>query len=162
MTFERYTLRIEQDTPWGILVRHHHRPGRHDMAAQYGIGCVLDTPYEDTVANVRAALKDEGFGVITEIDVRATMKEKLGIEGDDYVILGACNPALAHKVLTAEPELGLLLPCNVVVRATAEGTRVSAIDPMMMVQMEDNPVLDEVAAEVRTRLDRVLESLNRA
>jgi uncharacterized protein (DUF302 family) len=128
-------------------------------ATAYGMGHTVQSTYADTVQRTRAALAEEGFGVITEIDVRATMQEKLGIETDDYVILGACIPKLAHRALAAEPELGLLLPCNVVVYATDAGTRVSAIDPKVMMGMVDNPVLAEIADEVRTRLERALAKI---
>lgn len=125
----------------------------------YGFGHLVAAPFADVLARTRSALKAEGFGVITEIDVRATMKEKLGVDESPYTILGACNPALAHRALGAERELGLLLPCNVIVYETEGGTRVSAMDPDIMLQLVDNPVLAEVAGEVRARLERVLENV---
>jgi uncharacterized protein (DUF302 family) len=125
----------------------------------YGFGHVVQGSFDDVLTRTREALKSEGFGVITEIDVKATMKDKLGLEESAYTILGACNPALAHRALEAERELGLLLPCNVIVYETEDGTRVSAMDPGLMSQLVDNPVLTEVAGEVRARLVRVLENL---
>ena len=123
----------------------------------YGIGRKVATSFEETVATVRAALKSEGFGVLCEIDVQATMKEKLGIERGAYVILGACNPPLAHRALSAEPEIGLFLPCNVIVYEEADGTQVSAIDPEIMLQMADSTELTEIAREVREKLVKVIE-----
>jgi uncharacterized protein (DUF302 family) len=110
------------------------------------------------VDRVRAALKDQGFGVLTEIDVRATMHDKLGQDMEDYLILGACNPPLAHRALEADRSIGLLLPCNVVVRADGpDATLVQALDPQMMVQFtgkaELKPVADEAAARLRAALD---------
>lgn len=125
----------------------------------YGISRVVADPYEAAVDKVKAALQAEGFGVLCEIDVQATLKEKLGIESGRYVILGACNPALAHKALTAEPEIGLFLPCNVVVFDTGDGIKVSAIDAEVMLGMIDNPVLADVAAEVKARLRRVVDAV---
>jgi uncharacterized protein (DUF302 family) len=127
--------------------------------ATYGIGKVVERPFDETVPRVRDALKEQGFGVLCEIDVQATMKEKLGIEGDKYVILGACNPPLAHRALTAERDIGLLLPCNVVVYETEGGTRVSAVDAELMLGFVGNPALSEVAVEVRRRLNSVIESV---
>ena len=127
--------------------------------AAYGIGKLVERPFDETVASVRDALKGQGFGVLCEIDVRATMKDKLGIEGDNYVILGACNPPLAHRALTAEREIGLLLPCNVIVYETEGGTKVSAIDPELMLGFVGNPVLSDVAVEVGERLRSVIENV---
>ena len=129
------------------------------MTVTYGMGKVVPLAFDEAVERTRAALQQEGFGVLCDIDVAATLKAKLGIEHDDYVILGACNPPLAHKALEAEQELGLLLPCNVIVYATDDGTRVSAIDPDVMLGMTDNPALAEVAREVRARLERVIDRL---
>ena len=127
--------------------------------ATYGIGKLVERPFAEAVASAREALKEQGFGVLCEIDVRATLKEKLGIEGDNYVILGACNPPLAHRALTAEREIGLFLPCNVVVYETEAGTRVSAIDPEIMLGFVGNPELHDVAVEVGRRLRSVIENV---
>jgi len=109
---------------------------------------------------VQQALSNEGFGVLTEIDVQATMKKKLGESMRPYVILGACNPGLAFKALSAESNIGTMLPCNVIVRETEEGAiEVAAVDPVASMQAVDNPGLAAVAQEVRTRLSRVIESL---
>ena len=113
--------------------------------------------FEAAVERCRAELAKEGFGVLTEIDVQATLKEKLGVEGEPYLILGACNPPLAHQALAAEPELGALLPCNVVVYTRAGETRIAAIDPERMLSIVDNPDLQPIAAEVRQRLTAVVE-----
>jgi uncharacterized protein (DUF302 family) len=113
--------------------------------------------FEDARRRTVDALKSEGFGVLTEIDVRATMKAKLGIEFPPYVILGACNPQLAHRTLEAEPELGLLLPCNVVVTATADGSEVQVANPRELFKIVDNGELAPLADEVATKLQRVLE-----
>ncbi|MEV6119343.1 DUF302 domain-containing protein [Streptomyces sp. SID8352] len=126
---------------------------------EFGITVTLDTPFTETVERVRAALAEEGFGVLTEIDVRATMKEKLGEEMEDYLILGACNPALAHRALGVERQIGLLLPCNVTVRAVPEGVVVEAMDPALLVQVTGRAELDPVAGEAAERLTRALASL---
>jgi uncharacterized protein (DUF302 family) len=126
---------------------------------EYGVGRDLEEPYETVVPRVLAALKTEGFGVITEIDVQKTMKEKLGVDGPRHVILGACNPPLAHRALELEPDLGLLLPCNVVVYEKERGTRVAAVNAGAMLGMVGNDALGEVAGEVQQRLDRVLAAL---
>ena len=120
----------------------------------------LPLPYEETVEKVTAALKDEGFGVLTEIDVRQTLKTKLDVEFPRYVILGACNPPLAHKALLAEHEIGALLPCNVVVYDDEHGgSVVTAVDPGTMLGVVQNPDLQSIADEVTERLQRVLNSL---
>ena len=126
---------------------------------EYGIGRIVPEPYDEVLPRVKAALKVEGFGVLTEIDVQATLRVKLGVERDKYTILGACSPSHAHKALQAEPELGLLLPCNVVVYETGGGTRVSAIDAGAMLGIVGNPALDEIAVDVQARLTRVIEAL---
>ncbi|TAM88080.1 MAG: DUF302 domain-containing protein [Jatrophihabitans sp.] len=121
---------------------------------------VVHIPFQDAVTRARAALAEEGFGVLTEIDVAATMKAKLDLDVAPQVILGACNPSLAHRALEVEPSLGVLLPCNVVVRTEDDGaTVVEAIDPAAMVSATGNQALAPVAGEVRARLDRVLDSL---
>ena len=126
---------------------------------KYGIGRQLSGSFVTVLPRVREALAAEGFGVMAEIDVQKTMKEKLGVDGSPYVILGACNPKLAHAALAAEPDLGVLLPCNVVVYETAGGTRVAAVNAQAMLGMVGNEQLTPVADEVQKRLQRVLESL---
>ena len=125
----------------------------------YGTHITLDAPFADTVARVRAALTAQGFGVLTEIDVTATMQAKLGEQMEDYVILGACNPPFAHQALDIDRSLGLLLPCNVVVRAAAEGTVVEALDPLVMVTLTGRAELKPVADEVARRLAAALAEL---
>jgi uncharacterized protein (DUF302 family) len=119
----------------------------------------LDGRFEEIIERVRAALKDQGFGVLTEIDVRATLREKLGEQMEDYVILGACNPPLAHRALQADRQIGLLLPCNVVVRQDGEGTVVEALDPRVMMAVAARPELTPVADEAAQRLTAALHVL---
>ncbi|MDX3191292.1 DUF302 domain-containing protein [Streptomyces sp. MN03-5084-2B] len=127
---------------------------------KYDLSITLDLPYEKAVEAVRAALKDQGFGVLTEIDVRATMREKLDVEMEPYVILGACNPPLAHRALEADRMIGLLLPCNVVVRADGDdSTLVQALDPAVMITVPEREELRPVADEAGKRLRAALDAL---
>jgi uncharacterized protein (DUF302 family) len=120
----------------------------------------VDRDFDTTLAQTRDRLADEGFGVLTEIDLAATLKTKLGVEVNPQVILGACRPPLAHAALSAEPSIGVLLPCNVVVRSLDEGrTVVEAMDPGIMVQLTGNQAVQDVAAEARERIDRALSAL---
>ncbi|HCA85612.1 MAG TPA: ABC transporter ATP-binding protein [Streptomyces sp.] len=120
----------------------------------------LDLPYDQAVPKVKEAFKEQGFGTLTEIDVTATLKEKLGQDMEDYVILGACNPQLAHRALDIEREIGLLLPCNVVVRSTEGGTTlVQALDPNVMVTVPERPQMQPIAEEASTRVQAALDTL---
>ena len=125
----------------------------------YGTSVTLDTSFADAVGRVRAALQEQGFGVLTEIDVTATLRARLGEQIEDYVILGACNPPFAHQALGIDRSIGLLLPCNVVVRATTAGTIVEALDPHVMVTLTGRPELKPVANEVARRLASALAAL---
>ncbi|GAB3470630.1 DUF302 domain-containing protein [Polaromonas eurypsychrophila] len=126
----------------------------------YGFHVTLNLSFDEAVERVTAALKREGFGVLSDIDIRGAMKEKLGIDMPPYRILGACNPPLAHKALQADPDIGLLLPCNVVVRQEAESrVTVAIIDPMVMMEMVKQPEVQHVAEDAAQRLRRVCESL---
>ena len=130
------------------------------MDTPLGLNITLKTNYATALTRVTEALKAEGFGVLTEIDVKETMKKKLGVDFTPYKILGACNPPLAHRALTIAPEVGLLLPCNVIVRQIEDGvSEVSLIDPLGMMAMIHNPELEAVAKEARAKLERVAASL---
>lgn len=130
------------------------------MSIKYNLQTTLEIPYEAAIDKVTAALQKEGFGILTEIDVQATLKKKLDAEFRRYVILGACNPNLAHQALQAELEIGLLLPCNVIVYETEAGQSVvSLLHPLTMVEVVDNPALKPVAEEAQTRLERVQQAL---
>lgn len=125
----------------------------------YGITIKTAAPFSETVTRVRDALREQGFGVLTEIDVRATMHDKLGADMEDYIILGACNPPLAHRALAADRSIGLLLPCNVVVRAGQGETVVEAMDPLVMTQVAGEPALTGVAEDAAARLRAALSGI---
>lgn len=132
------------------------------MITERALRTRLDLPYEEAVERAVEALKGEGFGVLTQIDVQTTLKKKLGANFRRYVILGACNPPLAHRALQADVEVGLLLPCNVVVYEEGEGSVVAAVDPMSMLDKVADPELAAVSREARSRLERVIGSLGQS
>jgi uncharacterized protein (DUF302 family) len=125
----------------------------------YGFSRRVRLAYEEAVARTKDALKSEGFGVLTEIDVRRTLREKLNAEFRKYVIIGACNPPLAQRALQSELEIGLLLPCNVIVYEEDGGSVIAAFDPEAALGLAENPALSEVAGEAKARLQRALESV---
>ena len=125
----------------------------------YGFSKDINIPYEKAVEKVTDELKKEGFGVLTSIDVKDTLKKKIDVDFKKYIILGACNPPLAHKALKSEEQLGLLLPCNVIVYEKNEGATVSFFDPMIMTQLIDNEELKAVAEEVQSKMKRVYEAV---
>lgn len=130
------------------------------MTAHYGHSRIVNLTYEEALSKVTATLKEQGFGILTEIDIKATLKEKLGVESRPYKILGACNPPFAHRALQAEEEIGLLLPCNVIVYINGAGeTVVSALDPVVAMQVVDNPALAEVAEAVREKLVSAIDAV---
>jgi len=130
------------------------------MENQYGFGKAVNLGFDEAMAKVTAELQKEGFGILTEIDVAATLKKKLDHTMPRYRILGACNPAFAKRALTAEPSIGLLLPCNVVVREDAAGAvHVEFLDPGMMGQMTNNAAIGPIGNEVREKLQRVMHAL---
>jgi len=126
----------------------------------YGISKSVSLPFESAVEKVTEELKKEGFGVLTTIDVKATMKQKLGVDFAKYVILGACNPPFAHQALLAEEQIGLLLPCNVIVYEKAGNTIISAFNPLVMTKILENEGMNQIAEEVRARLERVIEAVH--
>ena len=131
-----------------------------DIVCPYGFGRRIAGTLEDAITKVTNALKNEGFGVLTEINVKETLKKKLDVDFRGYVILGACNPPLAHQALSAEPQIGLLLPCNVVVQEAPQGgILVTIADPRAMFSLVDNFGLGRIADETERRLHRVIESL---
>ena len=129
------------------------------MSTKIGFGRSVSMSFEQAVARITDELQKEGFGVLTDIDVAATLKKKLGIDSPRYRILGACNPQLAHRVLQIEPEIGLLLPCNVVVREHDGCVRVDFMDPAAVLQLVDRPEVHAIAHEVKRRLERVCSGL---
>lgn len=132
------------------------------MQNAYGFGKTVSMSFDDAVARVTAALATEGFGILTEIDVAATMKKKLDHDMPPYRILGACNPPFARQAIEAEPTIGLLLPCNVVVRQDGPEVLVEAIDPVGMMSVAGDDALDAVAGEAAERLGKALDSLTAA
>jgi uncharacterized protein (DUF302 family) len=125
----------------------------------YGFSKILDMPFEKAVERVTAELKKEGFGVLTSIDVKETLKQKINVDFKKYTILGACNPPIAHKALQEEEELGLLLPCNVIVYEKENRTNVSFFDPMVMTWVIDNDNMKPIATEVKEKLQKVLKAI---
>lgn len=142
--FEQYTL-------WGIS----------QEGSMFGLTVHRKQNFEKTIADTTEALKAEGFGVLTTIDVKNTLKEKIGVDFKRYTILGACNPSFAHRALQTSDEIGLLLPCNVVVTEEKNGeTKVSIFDPLTMTKIVENPELEKIAKEVQEKLLRVIKSLH--
>ena len=125
----------------------------------YTLHGITQLPFADAVARVRESLKEEGFGVLTEIDVQATLREKLGAQMEPYLILGACNPTFAHRALQVEPDLGALLPCNVAVYEQDGATHVSAVDPVAMLGIVGNPDLEPIGRQIRERVERAVEAV---
>jgi len=118
-----------------------------------------DLGFAEAIEKVTEALKSEGFGVLTEIDVKETLKKKLDVDFRQYKILGACNPPFAYQALLAEDKVGIMLPCNVIVQEKENGVEIAAVDPVASMQAIDNPKLGEIASEIRKRLHRVIDSL---
>jgi uncharacterized protein (DUF302 family) len=129
------------------------------MSTRYSFGKTVDTGFEQTIERATQALAKEGFGVLSDIDVAATLKKKLNVDVPAYRILGACNPQFARRALEAEPEIGALLPCNVVVRSQGAKTAVDIMDPLAVMELVGKPEVAKIAGEVRGRLDRVLAAL---
>ncbi len=130
------------------------------MQPDYGIRTTVEMPFDEAVQRTREALQKQGFGILSEIDIQQKLKEKVGADMPRYLILGACNPPLAHKALQAEPELGLLLPCNVIVyEKEGGGTVVAAVDPDAMLSVVDNAAVAEIAREAKTRLRTVIDEV---
>ena len=129
------------------------------MQGKIGFDVKLNVPYDEAISRVTAALKAEGFGVLTTIDVKETLQQKIGADFRRYVILGACNPALAHRALSAELDVGLLLPCNVIVYEEDSQSVTSIVDPQAMLSIMHNPALEPIANEARAKLERVAQAL---
>ena len=129
------------------------------MNTKYGFGKTVPLAFDTALARVTEELQKQGFGVLTEIDVQATLKKKLDVDVPPYRILGACNPRFAQRALAAEPSIGLLLPCNVVVRQDADAVQVEIMDPNAVLELVDRPEVGAIAAEVRERLQRVLAAV---
>ena len=130
------------------------------MTTDIGIRITLKASFEQAIQKTMDALKTEGFGVLTQIDVKTTQKEKINVDFRRYVILGACNPTLAHRALSANPDVGLLLPCNVTVQEAGDEIVVTAVDPLQMLGvLQEDPALKSVAVEAKTKLERVISSL---
>lgn len=128
----------------------------------YTLSTTVDLPYADTVTATRAALSEQGFGILTEIDVAATLKDKLDVDVEPRIILGACRPSLAHEAMQIEPSIGAVLPCNVVVRAlTGSSTLIEAFDPDAMLGLAGNQELDSVAAEAKKRISAALAAVSK-
>ncbi len=125
----------------------------------YDLSVEISTSYEQAITQVKQTLKEQGFGTLTEIDVRQTLADKLGHQMEEYIILGACNPELAHRALEVEREIGLLLPCNVVVRRSGNKTVVQAMDPEVMVRITQRPEMEPIAQEAGSRLKAALKAL---
>jgi len=133
-----------------------------EKAKEYAFTTILNTSYEDAVSKITDALKEEGFGVLTEIDVKATLKKKLGLDFRKYVILGACNPPYAHQTLQADLDVGLLLPCNVIVYETDDQKAyISAINPVSALEVIKNEALRKIAKEVSEKLKRVVNKVSK-
>jgi len=133
-----------------------------EKVKEYAFTTILNTSYEDAVSKITDALKEEGFGVLTEIDVKATLKKKLGLDFRKYVILGACNPPYAHQTLQADLDVGLLLPCNVIVYETDDQKAyVSAINPVSALEVIKNEALRKIAKEVSEKLKRVVNKVSK-
>jgi len=128
---------------------------------RYARSITLDLPYDLAVPKVKEAFKAQGFGTLTEIDVQATLQEKLGVHVERYVILGACNPNLAYRALEVTRSVGLLLPCNVVVRESGDGVIVQALDPMIIAAVSEQPELEPIAAEADDRIKAAIDTLMR-
>jgi uncharacterized protein (DUF302 family) len=131
-------------------------------AHRYGFGLETDLDPAEAETKMRQALADEGFGILSEIDVAATLKTKLDVDVEPYRILGACNPALAHKALSSEQSIGLLLPCNVIIYQKGQGSVIEILDPNLMAEMTGNPDLREIGEDARARLERALGKMKAA
>ena len=130
------------------------------MTTNIGIRATLKISFDEAIQTTVDALKIEGFGVLTQIDVKTTLKDKINVDFRRYVILGACNPTLAHRALSANPDVGLLLPCNITVQEAEGGVVVTAVDPIQMLGvLQEEPAVKAVAVEAKTRLERVISSL---